>query len=226
MKREFTYAQSVRRSLVKTYRKSIWNAFVEACKNYRLVSDGDRILLFLENDGASILLSLLFEQLKRVSETDFEYSVAAHNAQLSRFEIEAKNVAGFDEAVSYAKENGYNRLAVTTNLNDVVNTVITGLFRGSQIMGILPKEAGDGLEIIRPLFCIYERDIEKWMSFNSIELEANLNKDDEAARLVEEIKKVNPYVEHNAFTAIHNVKLDTINGYYLNGEAHSFLEKY
>ena len=43
MARELTYNQTVERSIIKTYRKSIWNPFVEACKNYRLVNEGDRI---------------------------------------------------------------------------------------------------------------------------------------------------------------------------------------
>ena len=227
MKREFTYAQSVRRSLIKTYRKSIWNSFVEACKNYRLVNDGDMIMIYLENDASSVLTALLFEQLKRISETDFEYAISAQkDVDLSLFELDATVVNDSGEAEQIAKEKSFNKLAVSTNMNDVVNTVIYNLFYGSSIRSVLPKETQNGIEIIRPLFCVYERDIDKWKAHNGIELVTNKNRNDELSKLVEEIRKINPDIEHNAFTSVQNVKLDTINGYIKNGEKHSFLEKY
>ena len=69
MARELTYNQTVERSIIKTYRKSIWNPFVEACKNYRLVNEGDRIAVCISGGKDSVLLAKCLQQLKRVSDT-------------------------------------------------------------------------------------------------------------------------------------------------------------
>ncbi|MDE6722631.1 MAG: tRNA 2-thiocytidine biosynthesis protein TtcA [Eubacterium sp.] len=72
MARELTYNQIVERSIIKTYRKSIWNPFVEACQNYQLVNDGDKIAVCISGGKDSVLLAKCMQQLKRISKTDFE----------------------------------------------------------------------------------------------------------------------------------------------------------
>ena len=63
MARELTYNQTVERSIIKTYRKSIWNPFVEACKNYRLVNEGDRIAVCISGGKDSVLLAKCLQLL-------------------------------------------------------------------------------------------------------------------------------------------------------------------
>ena len=46
MSRELTPQEIAERSLIKTYRKSIWNPFIAAVKRYELVSPGDKIAVF------------------------------------------------------------------------------------------------------------------------------------------------------------------------------------
>lgn len=72
MARELTYNQKVERSIIKTYRKSIWNPFVEACKNYELVNDGDVIAVCISGGKDSVLMAKCLQQLKRVSNTNFD----------------------------------------------------------------------------------------------------------------------------------------------------------
>ena len=43
MSRELTPQETAERSLIKTYRKSIWNPFIAAVKRYELIEPGDRI---------------------------------------------------------------------------------------------------------------------------------------------------------------------------------------
>ena len=43
MSRELTPRETAERSLIKTYRKSIWNPFIAAVKRYELIEPGDRI---------------------------------------------------------------------------------------------------------------------------------------------------------------------------------------
>ena len=68
MAKELTPAQQARRSLSKTYRKSIWNPFVQAMKNYQLVSPGDRVAVCISGGKDSMLLAVLMEMLQKNSE--------------------------------------------------------------------------------------------------------------------------------------------------------------
>ncbi|MCI6054257.1 MAG: tRNA 2-thiocytidine biosynthesis protein TtcA, partial [Dysosmobacter sp.] len=43
MARELTPQEIAERSLIKTYRKSLWNPFIAAVKRYELVEPRDRI---------------------------------------------------------------------------------------------------------------------------------------------------------------------------------------
>ena len=47
MSRELTPQEIAERSLIKTYRKQLWNPFIAAVKRYELVSPGDRIAYLL-----------------------------------------------------------------------------------------------------------------------------------------------------------------------------------
>ncbi|MCR5546442.1 MAG: ATPase, partial [Lachnospiraceae bacterium] len=48
----------------------------------------------------------------------------------------------------------------------------------------------------------------------------------EIKHLIEDLKKVNPFVEGNIFKSVENVNLKTIIAYKENGVKHSFLEGY
>lgn len=72
MARELTYAQSVERSIIKTYRKEIWNPFVEACQNYKLVNEGDKIAVCISGGKDSVLLAMCMKHLKRISDVNFD----------------------------------------------------------------------------------------------------------------------------------------------------------
>ncbi len=146
---------------------------------------------------------------------------------------------------SHARELGCNKIALGHHMSDVIETTLMGMMYGSQIQGMLPrlKSANfEGMELIRPLYCILEDDIISWARYNELsflrcacrfteEAEArgeyeNTSKRKEIKDLIYEIKKTNPNVEHNLFKSIHNVSLDTLIGYKQNGEEHSFLERF
>jgi tRNA(Ile)-lysidine synthase TilS/MesJ len=144
-----------------------------------------------------------------------------------------------------AKELGCNKIALGHHKSDVIETTLMGMMYGGQIQGMLPriKSANfEGMELIRPLYCITEADILRWKEYNGLDFiacacrftEATSGKNAEptfSARkrmkeLIAELKKENPNVENNIFQSIHNVQLDTLIGYKLDGKAHSFLEKF
>ncbi len=142
-----------------------------------------------------------------------------------------------------AKELGCNKIALGHHKSDVIETTLMGMLYGAQIQGMLPRIKStnfEGMELIRPMYCILERDIVRWQRQNDLQFIAcackftqNLTGSDEdtfSARrkvkeLIEELRKENPNVETNIFQSIHNVQLDTLAEYKQDGVRHSFLDK-
>ena len=144
---------------------------------------------------------------------------------------------------SKAKELGCNKIALGHHKSDVIETTVMGMLYGGQIQGMLPRLKStnfDGMELIRPMYCILEQDILRWQEHNGLQFIACACKftqkvtggdeDTFSARrrvkaLLAELKKENENVENNVFQSIHNVQLDTLVEYKQDGEKHSFLEK-
>jgi len=61
----------IERSIIKRYRKSIWNPFVGAVKEYGLINEGDKIAVCISGGKDSVLLAKCMEQLCRHSEVPF-----------------------------------------------------------------------------------------------------------------------------------------------------------
>ncbi len=143
-----------------------------------------------------------------------------------------------------AKELGCNKIALGHHKSDVIETTLMGMLYGAQIQGMLPRIKStnfEGMELIRPMYCILENDILRWQEYNGLQFIAcackftrNLTGSDEdtfSARrkvkaLIAGLKKENPTVESNIFQSIHNVQLDTLAEYKQDGRKHSFLEKF
>lgn len=72
MPRELSFCESVERSLIKKYRKQLWNPFVAAVKRYELVRAGDRIAVCISGGKDSMLLAKLMQELHHHSEVLFD----------------------------------------------------------------------------------------------------------------------------------------------------------
>ena len=72
MPRELTPRETAERSLIKTYRKTLWNPFIAAVKRYELVEPGDRIAVCVSGGKDSMVLAKLMQELQRHTEQPFE----------------------------------------------------------------------------------------------------------------------------------------------------------
>lgn len=72
MSRELTPCQVAERSLIKKYRKTLWNPFIAAVKRYELISPGDRIAVCISGGKDSVVLAKLMQELQRHTEQPFE----------------------------------------------------------------------------------------------------------------------------------------------------------
>ncbi len=139
-----------------------------------------------------------------------------------------------------AQDIGCNKIALGHHMNDVIETTVMGMFYGSQLQAMPPKLRSrhfEGMQLIRPLYCIKEQDILAWQRYNQLQClgcacrftenavrQAGLSKRKEIKELLRELKKQNPNIENSIFHSIHSVCLDTFPGYKANGERHDFAE--
>ena len=72
MARELSRAEQIERSIIKTYHKQLWTPFINALKQYELISPGDRIAVCISGGKDSMLLAKLMQQLHRHSDMPFE----------------------------------------------------------------------------------------------------------------------------------------------------------
>ena len=71
MSRELTPQEAAERSLIKTYRKQLWNPFIAAVKRYELVSPGDRIAVCISGGKDSMVLAKLMQELQKHTDRPF-----------------------------------------------------------------------------------------------------------------------------------------------------------
>lgn len=147
---------------------------------------------------------------------------------------------------SKAKELGCNKIALGHHYDDVIETILMGMLYGAQVQTMMPKLHStnfEGMELIRPLYFLREEDIKKWRDFYGLhflqcacrftdtcsscrEDGTEVSKRMEIKHLIEDLKKVNPYVESNIFRSVENVNLNTVVAYKKDGVRHNFLEEY
>ena len=146
---------------------------------------------------------------------------------------------------AFSKEMGCNKIALGHHYDDVIETILMGMLYGAQVQTMMPKLHStnfEGMELIRPLYCVHEDDILAWRRYNDLEFiqcacrftencticdnGGGGSKRQEIKTLLRRLKRDNPNIEKSIFNSIHTVALDTFPGYKTKGEVHSFLEHY
>ena len=143
---------------------------------------------------------------------------------------------------SKAQSLGCNKIALGHHMNDVIETTLLSMIYGSEIKTMMPKLHSDnfeGLELIRPLYLIREKDIISWAKYNKLEFincacrfttETHNNETDskrkEMKELVESLMKKNKNADYSIFTALNNINLNCVLGTKKDGIYKSFLEDY
>jgi len=143
-----------------------------------------------------------------------------------------------------AKSLGCNKIALGHHLDDAIETALMSMIYSSEIKTMLPKLHStnfEGMELIRPLYKVKERDIISWANYNDLHFlrcackftadsadDEMLSKRQEMKELVKLLRLKNPDADDNIFRSLHNVNLATIPGWRDSdsGERHSFIEEY
>ena len=141
-----------------------------------------------------------------------------------------------------AKLLGCNKIALGHHFDDVVETILMGMLYGSQMQTMLPKlhsENYAGMQLIRPLYLVREKDIISWAEYNGLEFircacrmtenlsnETKVSKRQEIKDLLKDLRTVNPAVDMNIFRSAENVNLRKLISYHSGSEYHHFLDDY
>jgi tRNA(Ile)-lysidine synthase TilS/MesJ len=195
---------------------------------------------------------------------DINYQTIVNNAKLLQVPITVFKTEIFDivaeqeESTCYlcarmrrghlyskAKELGCNKIALGHHFDDVIETILMGMMYGGQIQTMMPKlhsTSFEGMELIRPMYLIREKDIIHWKDYNGltfINCACRLtescascggtekgSKRAEIKELIKELSQKSPFIEKNIFRSVENVNLNTIISYKSQGKVHHFLDDY
>jgi tRNA(Ile)-lysidine synthase TilS/MesJ len=145
---------------------------------------------------------------------------------------------------SKAKELGCNKIALAHHFDDVIETIMLNMFYGGEYKTMLPKlhsQNFENIDLIRPMYYIKEASVNAWKKHNnlnfincacrfteacSVEEGSSTSKRAEMKKILKELRKMNPNVDHNIFKSSDNVNIDAILGYRENNKKHSFLDEF
>ncbi|MCD8105507.1 MAG: ATPase [Lachnospiraceae bacterium] len=146
---------------------------------------------------------------------------------------------------SHAKELGCNKIALGHHYDDVIETILMGMLYGGQMQTMMPKLHSnnfEGMELIRPMYLIREKDIIRWADYNDLHFiqcacrftencascggTEKGSKRAEVKQLIAVLAERDPEVESNIFRSAENVNLNTVISWKQDGVKHHFLDGY
>ena len=142
-----------------------------------------------------------------------------------------------------AEELGCNKIALGHHFDDVIETTVMNMLNAGSFQTMLPKLHSDnynGMELIRPLYYVREKDIIAWKNYNDLsflqcackfteaidENEIYTSKRKETKELIRMLEKKDPGVVMNIFKSAFNINMNMILGYKDDLGYHSFLDEY
>ncbi|MDF2673329.1 MAG: tRNA 2-thiocytidine biosynthesis protein TtcA [Clostridiales bacterium] len=264
--------EEIEKSIKTTYRKHIWNKFIKAICDYKLLEEGDKIAIAISGGKDSLLMAKLFQILQKHSKFKFELEFIAmdpgyhesikalliDNCSYLDIPISIFESGIFEVAEKVAKDYpcymcakmrrgalygkaqklGCNKLALGHHFNDVIETTMLNVLYSGNFKTMLPKlrsENYKGLELIRPLYLIEEKYIERFTQNSGIwplncacmvAAKRIGNKRYEIKAMIEEIKKNFQDVDKSIFRAAQNVNMDAILGWQKSEVNYSYLDFY
>ena len=141
----------------------------------------------------------------------------------------------------HAQALGANKIALGHHFDDVIETVLLSMFYGGEMktmMPRLPSKNYPGMELIRPMYKVREKDIVAWKQYNRLTFlncacrftencalgDGGGGKRAEVKALIAKLASENPLIEANIFRSCHDVNLKTVVGYIQDGVHHPYDE--
>ena len=143
-----------------------------------------------------------------------------------------------------ASSMGCNKIALGHHMDDVIETTLMSILNNGALETMLPKlhsQNYQGMEIIRPLYLIREKNIIAWKNRNNLKFiqcacrftencsveEAGSDSQRYATKqLIKQLEKENPVIVKNLFKVTSNVNLDKVLGWRKDGVLYNYLDTY
>ena len=256
---------AIERSIIKRFRKTVWSPFTKAVKDYQLIQEGDRIACCISGGKDSFLMAKLLQELQmNPGYNEDNWQIIKDNAKILGVDLTVFNTEIFDTVAeidknpcylcarmrrgylySHAKELGCNKIALGHHYDDVIETILMGMLYAGKVETMMPRlksQHFEGMELIRPLYLIREKDIKAWRDANELNFiqcacrftenclscgGARGSKRDDVKQLIADLARQDPVIEANLFRSVENVSLNAVIGYKdREGVRHSFLEEF
>ena len=234
--------EEIERSLIKTYRKGIWRRFIKCINEYRMMNEGDKIAVCISGGAQSFVMAKCAQEIQRHGVFKFdlrfitcgsvlgkeELEKIADNARLLNIPLEIFDAEGdiTDCLLEKAASLGCNKIALGNNFDDTVEAILENMLMGGKISTLMPKEKRGGIEIIRPLGNVKQKDIMAWTRFNNLSFTEKQDKNTEIRELISHLRKTSPYIEKNILSSVKDVNLTTVIAYSGHGKSYNFLDDY
>lgn len=143
-----------------------------------------------------------------------------------------------------AKDLGCNKIALGHHYDDVISTILMGMLYGGQVQTMMPKIKSanfEGMELIRPMYLVREKDIKAWRDYNGLRflqcackftegvvaVDPSGSKRQKVKELIRRLESEDKGIEQNIFKSVENVSLGSIIEYKdKDGERHRFTDDY
>ena len=264
---------SIEESIRNEFKRSLFEPFTKAVREYELIAEGDRIAVCISGGKDSMLMAKLFQEIQRHRKVNFDlvflsmdpgYSKETKDGIRSNADKLGIDLMTFESDIfsevnsaekspcyvcarmrrgylySRARELGCNKIALGHHYDDVIETILMAMLYGGQIQTMMPKARSrnyEGMELIRPMYLIREKDICAWRDSNDLEFpgcscrvtakqDGGGSKRQEIKELISKLRETNPAVEANIFRSVENIDIDAVIAYKKDGKKISFLEDY
>ena len=263
----------IEKSIVNTYKKTIWSKFIKGVKEFELIKDGDKIAVCISGGKDSMLMAKCLQELKKHRKMNFELLFLVMNPGYNDYNMEKiiKNSELLNIPITVFKTNifdvvervednpcylcarmrrgylykeaqrlGCNKIALGHHFDDVIETILLGMFYGAQFQTMMPKLHStyhEGMELIRPMYYVKEKDILRWVKRNKLDFikcackftkncDSSNSKRVEIKELINNLRQVYENIDINIFNSTKNVNLNTVISYKKEGKTYNFLDKY
>lgn len=141
-----------------------------------------------------------------------------------------------------ARDLGCNKIALGHHFDDVIETVLMGMFFAGKFETMMPKLHSrnfPGMELIRPLYLVHEEDILAWRDYNHLHFiqcacrftenyadNRGTSRRDDMKKLIASLKEMDPTIPQNILNSTKDVSLNTIMGWHTHETSCNFLDDY
>ena len=145
---------------------------------------------------------------------------------------------------SRAKELGCNKIALGHHYDDVIETILMGMLYAGKIETMMPKlhsQHFEGMELIRPLYLIREKDVKAWRDYNGLHFiqcacrftenaagsyNVQPSKRQAMKELIGRFEEEDPVIAQNIFNSVTDINLYNVIGWHRGEQRTNFLDLY